>query len=203
MSEQVFQFKVTLLGSNPSIWRQIQILDACTFWELHTAIQSAMGWQDCHLHDFRVINSHINSNNNIRIGMPIDDDDKPAILASWDTKVYDYLTTNKVIEYVYDYGDHWLHEIKYEGIFPKLASTKYPLCLAGENACPPDGCGGMQLYNALLQTLNDKNHPDHIDSLEFFGDKFAPNKFDIKQVKFKNPNIRLKKVQENIEDWID
>jgi len=57
MAQQtVFQFKITLQDIFPLIWRRIQISKQCTFWDLHVAIQDAMGWTDSHLHEFKVFN---------------------------------------------------------------------------------------------------------------------------------------------------
>lgn len=72
-----------------------------------------------------------------------------------------------------------------------------------KNACPPDSCGGIQLYNALVLTLNDKTHPEHKDNVAWFCNKFKLNKFDVKKVKFKNANTRLKQVRDDIEMWLD
>lgn len=47
-ARKVFQFKITLLGVEPVVWRRIQISDLCSFWDLHVAIQDAMGWLDYH-----------------------------------------------------------------------------------------------------------------------------------------------------------
>jgi hypothetical protein len=44
----VLQLKVTLEESRPPIWRRIQLLDNSTFFNLHNAIQNAMGWEDYH-----------------------------------------------------------------------------------------------------------------------------------------------------------
>lgn len=204
MVRHVFQFKITLLDSNPSIWRRIQIADACTFFDLHVAIQDSMGWADYHLHDFRVKSPYTSDKRSLRIGIPSDDDyDEPTTLAGWDLKVSDYITTNKTMRYLYDYGDNWDHEVTFEGSFPRIVGTKYPLCLDGEKSCPPEDCGGMHLYNALLLTLNDKNHPDHEDNLEWLGEEFAPDKFDAKKVKFSNASTRLKRVLENTEMGFD
>ena len=52
----VYQFKITLRGIRPPIWRRIQVPDNYTFWDLHVAIQDAMGWFDAHLHAFEVAN---------------------------------------------------------------------------------------------------------------------------------------------------
>ena len=44
----VYQFKITLEGAKPPIWRRIQVPETYTFWDLHVAIQDAMGWGDHH-----------------------------------------------------------------------------------------------------------------------------------------------------------
>ena len=53
---QVYQFKITLKGIKPPIWRRIQVPETYTFWELHLAIQNAMSWIDRHLHEFELVN---------------------------------------------------------------------------------------------------------------------------------------------------
>ena len=49
-----YQFKITLKGIDPPIWRRIQVPARYTFWDLHVAIQDSMGWLDYHLHMFRL-----------------------------------------------------------------------------------------------------------------------------------------------------
>jgi hypothetical protein len=50
----VHQFLVTLTGTDPLVWRRIQVPQSYSFWDLHVAIQDAMGWKDYHLHEFRL-----------------------------------------------------------------------------------------------------------------------------------------------------
>jgi len=178
---QVFQFKITLLDSNPAIWRRIQISDLCTFWSLHVAIQDAMGWEDYHLHDFKVKDPKNPENvKGLRIGIPMDDDfEEYKLLAGWETKVSEYLNVNKTILYTYDYGDGWEHEIEFEGLFAKSPVIKYPVCLAGANACPPEDVGGIGGYYEYVKAITDKNHPEYKHYLEWRG-KFNPTKFDTK-----------------------
>jgi hypothetical protein len=44
---QVYQFKITLLGIKPKIWRRIQIRD-CFLEDLHWHFQGAFGWMNNH-----------------------------------------------------------------------------------------------------------------------------------------------------------
>ena len=135
----VFQFKITLEGIEPAIWRRIQISDECTFWDLHVAIQDAMGWKDCHLHHFAVIDPATNKKQ--LMGIPNDEGfDDNNTLPGWDYQVKNYIAANNQMLYVYDYGDDWQHLIEFEGVHEKKNTTKYPICLAGE-VRPARRCG--------------------------------------------------------------
>lgn len=53
--EPIFQVKITLLDvSDPPVWRRVLVPAALPLRGLHRVIQAAMGWQDYHLHVFRV-----------------------------------------------------------------------------------------------------------------------------------------------------
>ena len=53
VAERVYQFKITLKESKPPIWRRIQVKD-CTLDKLHEHIQTAMGWTNSHVHEFKI-----------------------------------------------------------------------------------------------------------------------------------------------------
>jgi hypothetical protein len=53
----VHQFLVVLSGTDPLVWRHIQVPEKYSFWDLHVAIQDAMGWLDYHLHEFRLLDA--------------------------------------------------------------------------------------------------------------------------------------------------
>lgn len=54
LKNQVLQFSVALQEIEPKIWRRIHVPSDYNFWDLHVAIQDAMGWQDYHLHHFEI-----------------------------------------------------------------------------------------------------------------------------------------------------
>ena len=54
--DKIYQFKITLKGTKPPIWQRIQVPETYSFWDLHAAIQNAMGWEDYHLPEFEVVN---------------------------------------------------------------------------------------------------------------------------------------------------
>ena len=50
----VHQFKITLDRVKPPVWRRIQLPSSATFWDLHCTLSDAMGWEDAHMHEFRI-----------------------------------------------------------------------------------------------------------------------------------------------------
>ncbi|MBD3286010.1 plasmid pRiA4b ORF-3 family protein, partial [candidate division WOR-3 bacterium] len=149
--KQIYQFKVTLKGIEPEIWRRILMPADSTFWELHVAIQDAMGWKDMHLHEFKVKNP--DSGNVHRIGLPDDEDEFGRdTLPGWKIRIDQYFTSiGTSANYWYDFGDDWMHTIKLEKILPREKGAEYPTCIAGKRACPPEDCGGPWGYAELLE----------------------------------------------------
>lgn len=186
---QVYQFRVSLQGLRPEIWRRLQVPAHYTFWDLHVAIQDAMGWLDYHLHVFRIVNPA--SGQVEEIGIP-DEDGELDHIAGWERQISDYFSPeNQRAEYDYDFGDSWQHEIVLEAILPRAAHP-YPRCIGGERACPPEDCGGIDGYQDLLEALYIPTHDEHQNSRTWAGEKFHSEKFDPKQVRFDNPTKRWK-----------
>src|SRR6516162_7047338 len=52
ISTEIYQLKVTLLGTSPAIWRRLLVPPDLTLAQLHDVLQIAMGWQECHMHEF-------------------------------------------------------------------------------------------------------------------------------------------------------
>jgi hypothetical protein len=84
--------------------------------------------------------------------------------------------------YEYDFGDGWEHEILVEKILQSEPGVRYPVCLAGKRACPPEDCGGVWGYESLLEALRDPEHPEHNDMLEWIGEDFDPEAFDLDSI---------------------
>ena len=51
---EIYQLKVTLLGTSPPIWRRLLVPADVTLAQLHDVLQAAMGWEDGHLHEFSI-----------------------------------------------------------------------------------------------------------------------------------------------------
>ena len=184
-SNNIYQFKITLCDTTPKIWRRIQVPGNYNFYKLHMAIQDAMGWTDSHLHQF-VIFSPKTQQQEI-IATQYDDawESEKDMLDEKKEKVEQYFSLeNKKAIYEYDFGDDWIHDILLEKILPAEIGIKYPLCIAGERACPPEGCGGIWSYQSLLEILKDKQLPEYDEVLEWIGNDYNPEEFDSAAVKF-------------------
>jgi hypothetical protein len=89
------------------------------------------------------------------------------------------------LQYMYDFGDGWEHEILVEKVLDPDPSAAYPRCTGGKRAAPPDDCGGIGGYENLIEVLTDPTHPEHNESLDWLGltdaSQFKPDTFDLKE----------------------
>jgi hypothetical protein len=191
--DQVYQFKITLKGTKPPIWRRILVPETYTFWDLHVAIQDAMGWDDYHLHEFTLLSPK--TGRKVKIGIPSDEyaDFGWKVLADWNQKIAHYFSSdNSKADYVYDFGDGWEHSIKLEKILPRETGVAYPRCIGGKRACPPEDCGGIGGYAEFLEAIGDPTNELHEDMLDWVGGSFDPDDFEPNDVEFEDPDSRFK-----------
>lgn len=187
---QVFQFKINLLKSQPPIWRRIQVQD-CTLDQLHEYIQTAMGWENSHLHHFR-INEQLFGNPDL-IQEDFEDMDYED---STTIRLSDILPRSGEqfrFQYEYDFGDAWNHEILFEGCPEAEKGRKYPVCLEGKRACPPEDCGGSWGYPDFLDAIQNPDNQRHEELLEWIGGEFDPDEF--------NPAKATKAMRKGLPDW--
>ncbi len=190
-ARSVYQFNIALQEIAPPIWRTIQVPGSCSFWDLHVAIQDSMGWLDYHLHLFHV--KLPGSGYAVPIGIPDEDafeGDEP-ILPGWEIPIARYFVhPGAVAQYEYDFGDGWEHELTLEAIVPRQKGLRYPRCLAGERACPPEDCGGVGGYENLFAVMGDPSHEEYASTLQWLGGRFEPERFNARAVKFDDPAKR-------------
>jgi len=187
----ILRIRVELTGILPPIWRELLIPAAYSFWDLHVAIQDSLGWLDYHLHEFRFGSGE--RGDQVLIGIPSDEawENAPEVLPGWEIPVIEYLSQpGDQAEYEYDFGDGWLHAVKLISVEPRLKGTRYPQCVAGERACPPEDCGGTHGYQELLEALFDPAHPDHTSMSRWIPKGWGPELFSPAKVRFDNPRRR-------------
>jgi hypothetical protein len=105
------------------------------------------------------------------------------------------------MDYLYDFGDGWEHEIILESILPRPPGRMRPSCLDGARACPPEDCGSTPGYEEILEAMRDPKHPERERYLEWLGEPYDPEKFDLKQVNLdlENPEAAWERKSEEFD----
>lgn len=168
----IYQVKITLQHIQPPIWRRVLTND-CSLDELHDIIQLSMGWEDEHMHAFVIKGEEF--------GNP-----KHGSQAEYDSR---FVRLSELVEeghtsflYDYDFGDEWRHLIDIEKSLPAEDGVRYPRCVDGERACPPEESGGPYGYPYLLDKIQDPDHDEHEEALEWVGDDFDPEECDLEDI---------------------
>ena len=209
-NKQIFQIRITLNRTKPPIWRRVAVPSDITLGQLHEVIQIVMGWMDCHLHQFTLRDKSLIRKNpdvitrmmegggnwwnklftatrGIRVFVPrttpfgdeMDmegEDENTVTLGQLCPKV------KRKLIYEYDFGDGWEHTVEVQKIVEPEPGVEYPVCLAGKKACPPEDCGGVYGYYEMLEALANPRHAGHEELLEWLGDEFDPDAFDLEEI---------------------
>jgi hypothetical protein len=169
----VYQLKITLRDTKPPIWRRVQVKD-CTLAKLHAILQAVMGWDGYHLHAFEVGGQQYSEPDPDGM-METEDERKVKVSQVVDGGI-------KKFAYTYDFGDNWEHAIQVEQVLAAEPGVRYPRCVAGKRACPPEDCGGAWGYQEFLEAVRDPKHEQHAEMREWVGGEFDPERFDIDAV---------------------
>jgi Plasmid pRiA4b ORF-3-like protein len=170
-----YQVKITLEHISPPVWRRVLVKSETTLETLHRIIQTVMLWDGGHLHEFEI--------NRLRYGSWDEDFGTDSDYDEAETRLFEVLgQVNAKGQYEYDFGDSWRHEILIEKVLEFDDTVAYPLCVDGRRAGPPDDCGGPWGYSETLEALSNPEHPEHEERLEWFGEGFEPEVFDLEAV---------------------
>jgi hypothetical protein len=173
----VYCLKITLENTRPPIWRQIETKDV-TLEKLHELTQTAMGWTNSHLHQFKIGDTRYTDPRFMEHAW----DDVGAISYAG-VRVSDLVSHHGAkfhIGYEYDFGDGWQHSIALENVAEAEPGVRYPRCIDGERACPPEDVGGVWGFADFVEATTNSNHEQHEELLEWNG-PFDPTEFDAKK----------------------
>lgn len=178
MPKEIYQIKVTLLGTRPPIWRRLLVPAALTLEQLHHVLQAAMGWENCHMHEFLI--------GQRRFGDPdLDDHDMrmPALGNERTARLFSVLgKAGAKAMYTYDFGDGWEHAIAVEKVLPPKPGLVYPVCTGGKHRGPPEDCGGIGGFYDFLEAISNPAHDQHEEMLDWIGGDFDPKAFSADEV---------------------
>ncbi len=167
----VIQLCIALSDHTPTIWRRLVVPGEIKLSKLHSIFQAAMGWEDYHLHQFKIGGQVY--------GMPdddfeeFDDVDEDSVLFS------EVVTAPMRFSYHYDFGDNWQHEVVVEAKERVPLVLKFAACIDGERACPPEDCGGTGGFQEFVEAVTDPTHEEHVDYAQWVGRPFDPEAFSV------------------------
>ncbi|KPQ31260.1 MAG: Plasmid pRiA4b ORF-3-like protein [Phormidesmis priestleyi Ana] len=186
-ASSIYQMKITMRDIRPPIWRRVQVRSNESLEHLHYVIQLSLGWTNSHLHSFRI--------QGVEYGMLL-----PDCLGFDELETHDETTVklSSVIpgekfkfSYLYDFGDSWEHEVLVEKVLDADLEIDYPICVKAKRACPPEDCGGIWGYEGFLEAIQDPEHPEHEEMLEWVGGTFDPEDPELSEA-----NHQLKLIDE-------
>ncbi len=195
-------YTVRLLEIEPAIWRRIEVSEDYSFWDLHVAIQDAMGWLDYHLHEFQIFDPRRSAQ--VRLGISDEEDYlEPPTKDGWRVKITRYFKRpGNRARYIYDFGDNWQHDVQLTAIALAEPGVTYPRCTDGARACPPEDCGGPGGYHELVRILADSKHPERRSMNTWLRGHvknyypYRPEQFEPGEVEFMNPAERFRMMME-------
>jgi hypothetical protein len=168
----VVRAKIHIVGIQPPVTRTLELPMDLNLAQLHEVLQATFGWTDSHLHQFNV--------GGLTYGAPEFDQDGGSDRQTFEAssvRLADFAIPYDaplIIVYEYDFGDSWTHLIEMTTT-SREAGVKYPRCIAGSRAGPPEDVGGTSGYADFLDAWSDPRH----DMRRWVGRKFNPERFDL------------------------
>ena len=174
----ILRLRITLGGSRPPVWREVEVASSTTLAALHDVLQVLMGWDDYHLWSFELGDRRFELSDPEGMSFANTPPEDPARVT-----LGELLTTQgQVLDYYYDFGDDWCLGISVVGTGRLVPTVRYPRCVAGERAGPPEDCGGIAGVKHLLAARKNPRTEDDKELLEWAGEDWDPDAFDMKAV---------------------
>ncbi len=173
-AERVYLLRMSVVGTNPRIWRRFWVRETMWLSRLHDCIQVSLDWFDYQTHVFYVDEGRFG--NPIRREELVVEDDRDVTLAD-----LDFPNRNQIL-YLYHFGEGWQVELKVEKTVPVEKGQVYPHCLDGERAGPPEDCGGLEAFHDMLACIKEPNTDLGREWLEWLGPGYQPEKCDVERI---------------------
>lgn len=148
-SDAVYHLKIVLADVAPTIWRRFQVPASMTLADLHRTIQIVMGWEEWHFHKFHVAGEVYGS-----WQLPDGLKDERGVLGELVPPTRLRQARGKrpagkvksLFLYEYNTRCQWMHEVRVEKVTRPNPEHRYPRCIAGAWAAPPENCFGANEY---------------------------------------------------------
>ncbi|KAI9730504.1 MAG: hypothetical protein M1834_005745 [Cirrosporium novae-zelandiae] len=183
-----YLLRVTLRGSrNPEIYRILSIPNGWNFHQLHQAIQLSFGWTMAYRYVIDIID-YFTLEEERGVDLEISTLDQCLPTSDWPQRVLksqkvnisvifgskEYAHKDIEIDYLYDLGDKWSHDV--EMIGQGYESANKAFCVAGEGHGPVEDAGGIEGWE-IIKKVYAVNNPSLDDAaLREWVEKDAPNR---------------------------
>lgn len=168
--DSVLEVRVTLVDSEPEIWRLVEIRDSLALSQVHQVLQAALGWDDAHLHRFvtsdpfaplRPVDGEFPE---VLQWLPWKECEEPGDRPEEDCSLDELLALGSGgAFYEYDFGDSWLHRFELVSRRPAVEDSLPARLLDGARRGPLEDSGGFPGYEEIMDALADRSHPDHAE----------------------------------------
>lgn len=189
MSQSVVSVRIELEEVRPKIWRRVVVPVSISLEILHYVVQIAFGWWNYHLWQFEI--------NDDRFTIPDDELEDPYE----DGRQFDAVDFDlewviekgvKRFSYLYDFGDHWVHDITLGEVEVSEARLSHPILVGGARCRPPEDVGGVYGFYEFVEIMKNPSHEEYEDYKRWYGCEYDPELFDrekvskdLKQIKFR------------------
>jgi hypothetical protein len=149
-ADRVYRLKIVLEGTEPPVWRLVEVPADLSLSQLHLVIQVVMDWEHAHPHAFEFGKRRYSEAGGFGTGD----------LDEFEARVGEVLSRkgSKGV-YTYDFGDDWRHLIVVEATGEAEPDTFYPRVLDGHGGAPPEDCGGVYAFEHLRRL---RDHPEEL-----------------------------------------
>lgn len=182
MYQRAVQLKIILEHTKPEVWRRVLIMEGSSLRTLHYLIQDVFWWKGYHSYMFKIGDDEF-SDPEFDTGQGWLDDSKSKI--------------GKVVEkfsefnFIYDFGDWWSHKVIFEGFVEADLKEKYPVCIDGKNAAPPEDVGGPPEFEEFKTAIKDKKHERHEEFLEWYDGGMLQKDFNVDWFDLEITNFKI------------
>ncbi len=185
-----YRVRVDLIGTEPPLWRRLELASDMLLDELHDVLQVAFGWTDSHLHRFSAGTSVYDRDTEQYLS-PFEVEEGEDGVPEHEVRLDELLVeVGDTLLYAYDFGDGWEHGVRLEAVLPRDDAASRAICTTGRRPGPPEDCGGVSGYE-LFSAATDPTHADHAEAraeiarmygLDVVPEGFAPTPFVIDEI---------------------
>ena len=165
------RLRITLKDIEPAPWRVVDAPLSLTLGSLHNVIQAVFCWWNYHLWEFQV--------GRFRVAIPDEEDE-------WNPDARPFADARRFplsrcltwgvdrMNYLYDFGDDWNHDVRLETVFRVEDLYSLPAFVEGAWAAPREDTGGVHGFAEFKDAVADPFHEEREELLVWYGGPFDP-----------------------------